>query len=327
MTPCLSGRAAARALQTKFDQILPHFDERRRRLYLASEAAALGHGGIVRVAVASRTSTATIARGIAELARCSPPTRRVRVPGAGRKRLTDTDSALLPALESLIEPHTRGDPVSQLRWTTLSLRALALTLTTQGHPISASTVGHLLHTLGYSLQGTAKTTEGISHPDRDAQFTHLNATATEFLNDAQPVISVDTKAKEWLGNRDRPGRTWRPGKNAIKVDCHTFTTTDQPMAIPYGIYDIARNTGWVNVGTDHDTAQFAVESIRRWWQRRGQADYPHASRLLITADCGGSNDPRRWTWKSNLAVFARESRLEISVCHLPPGTQCRCLTQ
>lgn len=320
MTPCLSGRVAARALRAKFDQILPHFDERRRRLYLASEATALGRGGIVRVAAASGTSTVTIVRGMAELAGCSSPTLRVRAPGAGRKRLTDTDPGLLPALESLIEPHTRGDPVSPLRWTTLSLRALASTLTTHGHPISASTVGHLLHTLGYSLQGTAKTTEGISHPDRDAQFTHLNATAAAFLNDAQPVISVDTKAKEWLGNRDRPGRTWRPGRNAIKVDCHTFTTNDQPMAIPYGIYDIANNSGWVNVGTDHDTAQFAVESIRRWWQHRGRADHPNAGRLLITADSGGSNDPRRWTWKSNLAAFARESGLEITVCHLPPGT-------
>jgi len=320
MTTCLPGCLSTRALRTKFDQILPHFDERRRRLYLASEATAIGHGGIARVAAASGTSTATIARGIAELAGCSVPTLRIRAPGAGRKRLTDTDSGLLPTLESLIEPHTRGDPVSPLRWTTLSLRALATTLTAQGHPVSASTVGHLLHTLGYSLQGTAKTTEGIRHPDRDAQFSHLNATATAFLNDAQPVISVDTKAKEWLGNRDRPGRTWRPGKDAIKVDCHTFTTNDQPMAIPYGIYDIANNTGWVNVGTDHDTAEFAVESIRRWWQHRGRADHPNATRLLITADAGGSNDPRRWTWKNNLAAFARESGLEISVCHLPPGT-------
>lgn len=320
MAPCPSDRVAARALRAKFDQILPHFDERRRRLYLASEATSIGHGGIARVATASGTSTGTIARGIAELAGCCVPTLRIRAPGAGRKRLTDTDAGLLPTLESLIEPHTRGDPVSPLRWTTLSLRALATTLTAQGHPVSASTVGHLLHSLGYSLQGTAKTTEGISHPDRDAQFAHLNATATAFLNDTQPVISVDTKAKEWLGNRDRPGRTWRPGKDAIKVDCHTFTTNDQPMAIPYGIYDIANNTGWVNVGTDHDTAEFAVESIRRWWQHRGQADHPHATRLLITADSGGSNDPRRWTWKNNLAVFARESGLEISVCHLPPGT-------
>lgn len=320
MTTCLPGCLSTRALRAKFDQILPHFDERRRRLYLASEATAIGHGGITRVAAASGTSTATIARGIAELAGCSVPTLRIRAPGAGRKRLTDTDSGLLPTLESLIEPHTRGDPVSPLRWTTLSLRALATTLTAQGHPVSASTVGHLLHTLGYSLQGTAKTTEGIRHPDRDAQFSHLNATATAFLNDAQPVISVDTKAKEWLGNRDRPGRTWRPGKDAIKVDCHTFTTNDQPMAIPYGIYDIANNTGWVNVGTDHDTAEFAVESIRRWWQHRGRADHPNATRLLITADAGGSNDPRRWTWKNNLAAFARESGLEISVCHLPPGT-------
>jgi hypothetical protein len=320
MTLCLPSRVADRALQAKFDQILPHFDERRRRLYLASEATAIGHGGITRVAEASGTSAATIARGITELLGCPSPTLRIRAPGAGRKRLTDTDSGLLPTLESLIEPHTRGDPVSPLRWTTLSLRSLSLTLTAQGHPVSASTVGHLLHTLGYSLQGTAKTTEGISHPDRNAQFAHLNATATAFLDDAQPVISVDTKAKEWLGNRDRPGRTWRPTQDAIKVDCHTFTTNDQPMAIPYGIYDIANNTGWVNVGTDHDTAQFAVESIRRWWQHRGQADHPQATRLLITADSGGSNDPRRWTWKTNLAAFARESGLEISICHLPPGT-------
>jgi hypothetical protein len=320
MTPCPSGCVAARVLRAKFDQILPHFDERRRRLYLASEAIAIGHGGIAFVAAASGTSTATITRGIAELAGSCPPTLRIRAPGAGRKRLTDSDPGLLPTLESLIEPHTRGDPVSPLRWTTLSLRALASTLTARGHPVSASTVGHLLHTLGYSLQGTAKTTEGINHPDRNAQFTHLSATVAAFLNETQPVISVDTKAKEWLGNRDRPGRTWRPGKDAIKVDCHTFTTNGQPMAIPYGIYDIAKNTGWVNVGTDHDTAQFAVESIRRWWRRRGQADYPHATRLLITADSGGSNDPRRWTWKSNLAAFARESGLEISVCHLPPGT-------
>lgn len=218
----------------------------------------------------------------------------------GPQAATDSDPGLLPALESLIEPHTRGDLGSPLRWTTLSLRALASTLTAQGHPVSASTVGHLLHTLGYSLEGTAMTTEGKSHPDCDAQFSHLNATAAAFLNDAQPVISVDTKAKEWLGNRDWPGRIWRPGKHAIKVDCHTFTTNDQPMAIPYGIYDIANNTGWVNVGTDHDTVQFAVESICRWWQHRGRADHPHAGRLLITADSGGSNDPRRWTWKSNL---------------------------
>ncbi|MDX3695990.1 ISAzo13 family transposase [Streptomyces europaeiscabiei] len=319
MTPCLSGRVAARALRAKFDQILPHLDERRRRLYLASEATALGRGGIVRVAAASGTSTATIARGMTELAGCSAPTLRVRAPGAGRKRLTDTDPGLLPGLESLIEPHTRGDPVSPLRWTTLSLRALASTLTTQGHPVSASTVGHLLHTLGYSLQGTAKTTEGISHPDRDAQFTHLNATAAAFLNDAQPVISVDTKAKEWLGNRDRPGRTWRQGKNAIKVDCHT---SHQRPAHGHPLRDLrhCQQQRWVNVGTHHDTAQFAVESIRRWWQHRGRADHPNATRLLITADSGGSNDPRRWTCKSNLATFARESGLEITVCHLPPGT-------
>jgi hypothetical protein len=316
MTVCPS----VTALRAKFDRILPHLDERRRRLYLASEAAAIGHGGITLVASASRTSSATVARGVTELAGDPVPTRRVRAPGAGRKPLTFTDPGLLPALESLIEPHTRGDPVSPLRWTTLSLRTLASTLRSQGHPVSAATVGRLLHGLGYSLQGTVKTTEGTSHPDRDAQFAHLNATATAFLDDGQPVISVDTKAKEWLGNRDRPGRTWRSAKDPIKVDCHTFTTSDQPVAIPYGIYDIATNTGWVNVGTDHDTAEFAVESIRRWWQRRGQVHHPDATRLLITADAGGSNDPRRWTWKKHLAALALESGLEISVCHFPPGT-------
>jgi len=308
------------ALRTKFDRMLPHLDERRRRLYLASEARAIGHGGIALVAVASGISAATVARGVTELAADPVPTRRVRAPGAGRKPLTVTDPGLLGALEALIEPHTRGDPVSPLRWTTLTLRALASTLTSQGHPVSASTVGRLLHGLGYSLQGTVKTTEGASHPDRDAQFAHLNVTATAFLDDGQPVISVDTKSKEWLGNRDRPGRTWRPGKDPIKVDCHTFTTSDQPVAIPYGIYDIATNTGWVNVGTDHDTAEFAVESIRRWWHRRGREHHPSATRLLITADAGGSNDPRRWTWKKHLAAFALESGLEITVGHFPPGT-------
>lgn len=313
-------RPPVTVLRAKFDRILPHLDERCRRLYLASEAAAIGHGGIALVAAASGASVSTVSRGVTELAGDPPTARRVRAPGAGRKPLTVTDPGLVPALEALIEPHTRGDPVSPLRWTTLSLRALASALTSQGHPVSASTVGRLLHGLGYSLQGTVKTTEGAGHPDRDAQFAHLNATATAFLDDRQPVISVDTKAKEWLGRRDRPGRTWRPGKNPIKVDCHTFTTSDRPVAIPYGIYDIATNTGWVNVGTDHDTAEFAVESIRRWWQNRGRVHHPNATRLLITADAGGSNDPRRWTWKKHLAAFALESGLEITVRHFPPGT-------
>lgn len=276
--------------------------------------------GIALVSSVSGTSAATITRGIAELAGSPAPSRRIRAPGAGRKPLTATDPGLLPALEALIEPHTRGDPVSPLRWTTLSLRTLASTLTAQGHPVSAATVGHLLHALGFSLQGTAKTIEGARHPDRDAQFAHLNATATTYLAADQPVISVDTKAKEWLGNRDRPGRTWRPAKSPIRVDCHTFITSDQPIVIPYGVYDLATNVGWVNVGTDHDTAEFAVESIRRWWQHRGRADHPDATRLLITADAGGSNDPRHWTWKKHLHSFAMESGLEITVCHFPPGT-------
>jgi hypothetical protein len=307
-------------LRVKFDQLLPHLDERRRRLYLASEAMAMGHGGITVVAAASGASTATLSRGISELAANPAPPQRVRAPGAGRKPLVVTDTGLLPALQALIEPHTRGDPVSALRWTTLSLRALAAALTDQGHPVGATTVGHLLHAQGYRLQGTAKTNEGACHPDRDAQFAHINATATALLGAGQPVISVDAKAKEWIGNRDRPGRTWRPGKNPIKVDCHTFVTDDQLVAIPYGIYDIATNTGWVNVGTDHDTAEFAVESIRRWWRHCGRQQHPDATRLLITADAGGSNDPRRWTWKKHLHAFAIDSGLEIMVCHYPPGT-------
>nr|AKC91853.1 transposase [Streptomyces muensis] len=313
MTPVPQLRIPTARLKAKFDRILPHLDERRRRFYLASEAVALGHGGIAAVAAASGTSTATIARGIAELDAHPATTCRNRALGAGRKPLTTTDTGLRPALEALIEPRTRGDPVSPLRWTTLSLRTLASTLTAQGHPVGATTVGRLLHAMGYSLQGTAKTTEGARHPDRDA-------TATAFLDSHQPVISVDTKAKEWIGNRDRPGRTWRPGKGPIKVDCHTFVTDEMPVAIPYGIYDLATNTGWVNVGTDHDTAEFAVESIRRWWRRRGRTDHPNATRLLITADAGGSNDARRWTWKKYLHAFAQESGLEITVCHFPPGT-------
>lgn len=314
-------RLSVSELKVKFDQLLPHLNERRRRLYLASEATALGHGGIGVVAVASGASTATITRGIFELRADPIPAHRIRAPGAGRKPLTVTDTGLVSALEALIEPHTRGDPVSPLRWTTLSLRGLASALTDQRHPVGATTVGHLLHALGYRLQGTAKTNEGISHPDRDAQFSHINTTATAFLTAGQPVISVDTKAKEWIGNRDRPGRTWRPGKHPIRVDCHSFfVAEDQPVVIPYGIYDIATNTGWVNVGTDHDTAEFAVESIRRWWRHSGREQHPDATRLLITADSGGSNDPRRWTWKKHLHCFARESGLQITVCHYPPGT-------
>lgn len=320
-------RVSAAELHCKFEQVLPHLDERRRRLYLASEAVSLGHGGIALVAAASRTSTATIARGITELETHAAPTHRIRAPGGGRKPLTATDTGLLPALEMLIEPHTRGDPVSPLRWTTLSLRSLARALSAQGHLVGATTVGRLLHAMGYSLQGTAKTTEGARHPERDAQFAHINATAAAFHDDGQPVISVDTKAKEWIGNRDRPGRVWRPGKDPIKVDCHSHLfDDDQPTAIPYGVYDLATNTGWVNVGTDHDTAEFATESIRRWWRRHGRVDHPDADRLLITADAGGSNNPRYWTWKKQLHTFARESGLEITVCHFPPGTQCRCLS-
>jgi hypothetical protein len=220
------------ALRAKSDQFLPHLDERRRRFYLAGEAIVLGHGGITMVATASGSNAAAIARGIAELSGRPLPAGRIRAPGAGRKPVTVTDPGLPPALEALIEPHTGGDPVSSLRWTTLSLRSLASAPTTRGHPVSAASVGRLLHALGYSLQGTAKTTKGTSHPDRDAQFSHINATATAFLEDNQPVISVDTKAKEWLGNRDRPGRTWRPGKTPIRVALLTSARQGESLRSP-----------------------------------------------------------------------------------------------
>ncbi|MFC3456132.1 ISAzo13 family transposase, partial [Amycolatopsis speibonae] len=240
--------------------------------------------------------------------------------GGGRKRVTETDPGLRQALLALVEPAPRGDPMSPLRWTTKSTRKLAVTLTAQGHPVGADTVANLLQQEGFSLQGNAKTLEGKQNPDRDAQFRYLNAQVKEHQADAQPVVSVDTKKKEQLGEFANSGREWHPAGQPVEVNTHDFPDNTLGKVVPYGIYDLAANTGWVNVGTDHDTATFAVESLRRWWNTAGRAAYPHARRLLITADAGGSNGYRTRAWKTELAALALQTGLAITVCHFPPGT-------
>ncbi|WP_442481140.1 ISAzo13 family transposase [Streptomyces sanglieri] len=307
-------------LDVKFAAVLPHLDERQRRLYLASEAGALGHGGVTAVARLAEVSESTIARGQEELAGEAEVLGRVRRPGGGRKSAAERDPGLAAALESLIEPHELGDPVSPLRWTTASLRDLARELTEAGHPVSAPVVGGLLHEMGFSLQGMAKTRAGRQVPDRDAQFRHINAAAERFLAEGLPVVSVDAKNKEPIGDFARPGRTYRPKGEPITAPDHDFTRPDTPLAIPYGVYDLGRDTGWVNVGTDRNTAAFAAESIRRWWNGRGRLDYPGATRLLITADAGGANSADSTLFKMDLAVLADDSGLDITVMHFPPGT-------
>ncbi|TMR87953.1 ISAzo13 family transposase [Nonomuraea basaltis] len=311
-------------LSVKFDVLLPHLNERQRRLLLATEARLLGHGGVRTVAQVAGVSETTIRNGVFELeAGDNPlPAGRVRKPGGGRKAAEDQDLQLVPALLALVEPDERGDPMSPLRWTTKSLRNLAEELARQGHSVSAPTVGRLLKGQGFSLQANTKTLEGKQHPDRDAQFGYVNEQVKEHQTAGQPVISVDTKKKEQLGQLPNAGRQWRPKGDPVQVEDHSFffTGPDVPHAIPYGIYDLAADRGWVNVGVDHDTSAFAVASIRRWWHARGRTDYMDASRLLITADCGGSNSYRYRAWKAELADFAAETGLTITVCHFPPGT-------
>jgi transposase len=307
-------------LAAKFQVILPHLDERQRRLLLGAEARVLGHGGIRAVARAAGVREATVALGVDELDAGAPPLGRTRKPGGGRKRAVALDPGLRPALLALVEPDERGDPMSPLRWTTKSTRNLAAELTIQGHPVSADTVADLLRNNGFSLQGNTKTLEGKQHPDRDGQFRYLNEQARAHRDAGQPVISVDTKKKELLGEFKNTGRQWRPTGEPVTVNTHDFPSDSVGKAVPYGIYDIAANTGWVNVGTDHDTAAFAVESIRRWWHAAGTHDYPAATRLLITADAGGSNGYRSRAWKAELAALAVETGLAVTVCHLPPGT-------
>jgi hypothetical protein len=307
-------------LRRKFVQLWPHLNERARRMVAAEEAVRLGHGGISLVSRACGLSRVTITKAIGELDAEPLPAGRVRRSGAGRRRLAVRDPELPRALEALVEPLTRGDPESPLRWTCKSTRALAAELAQQRHPVSHEKVAQFLREQNYSLQGNRKTEEGNDHPDRDAQFRYINAQVRRALAAGRPVISVDTKKKEVLGNFQNPGRQWRRKKAPRLVQGHDFPDPSRPRAYPYGIYDLARNTGFVNVGTDHDTGAFAAASIRGWWRVEGRRLYPHARRLLITADGGGSNGYRLRSWKVELQKLADATGLSILVCHFPPGT-------
>jgi hypothetical protein len=308
------------SLRRKFSDVWPLLDERSRRLMAASEALCLGYGGVSRIQRACGLSRKAIAKGIREIADGNTIPGRIRRPGAGRKNIVECDPKLLVSLERLIEPGTRGDPESPLRWICKSTRNLAAQLTRQKHPVSHEKVAQLLRDQNYSLQSNRKTEEGADHPDRDAQFRHINVQVKRALATGMPVISVDTKKKEVLGNYDNGGQQWLPAKKPVNVNGHDFPSPDVPRAYPYGIYDLARNTGFVNVGTDHDTGAFAVASIRGWWRSEGRSLYARAQGLLITADGGGSNGARLRLWKLELQKFANETGLAISVCHFPPGT-------
>ena len=306
-----------------FTQLRPVLGERDWRLVGAAVAQLLGHGGISAVARAAQAGRGTITRGLAELASGAEPetaTGRQRRPGGGRKPLTEHDPTLVRDLEALVDPTTRGDPQSGLRWTCKSLSKLAEELAQQGHRVSARKVGDLLHEQGYSLQANRKTEEGRDHPDRDAQFAHINQLALDFQERGQPVVSVDTKKKELVGNFKNAGQEWQPKGQPERVATHDFPSQAQGKAIPYGVYDVGQNEGWVSVGTDHDTAEFAVATLLQWWGQMGTDAYPDATDLLITADGGGSNSNRGRLWKVALQRFADETGLRVSVCHFPPGT-------
>ena len=306
-------------LAAKFVEIRPFLDERQWRLVLGAEARALGRGGIKLVAGAAGVHPDTVGRGARELERGIQPDGRVRGAGGGRPSVEDVDPGLAAALDALVDPDSRGDPESPLRWTTKSTTKLADELTKSGHPVSPDTVGRMLKDAGYSLQSNLKTVEGRQHPDRDGQFRYLNEQVTAFREAGDPVISVDCKKKELVGRYRNAGQEWSPKGEPEPVNVHDFKG-DLGKAVPYGVYDISANTGWVNVGTDGDTGQFAVESIRRWWTNVGKGTYPPARRLLITADSGGSNGARLRLWKAELATLADQTGLQIQVCHLPPGT-------
>jgi len=308
------------ALTRRWLDLRESLDERSRRLWLAAEARSLGYGGVALVASVTRAARDTISDGIKELSGGGPAARRVRRPGAGRKWAEQVDPGLPAALDALVEPVTRGDPESPLRWTALSLEALAGELTRRGHPVSDDTVRRLLTEAGYSLQGNAKVLEGSQHPDRNAQFGYISQQVAAQIAAGEPAVSVDTKKKENVGAFANGGAEWRPAGDPEQVSVHDFIDKDLGKAIPYGVYDIAADAGWVSVGTDADTAQFAVGTLRTWWTRVGKPAYPHASRLLITADSGGPDGSRLRLWKTELARFADETGLAVTVCHLPPGT-------
>jgi hypothetical protein len=312
--------ADMRAIKTKLLQMWPHLNERSRRMVAAAEAVQWGFGGVSLVSRACGLSRVTITKGIHELKAAPLSAERVRRPGGGRQRLEVHDPELPRVLESLVEPLTRGDPESPLRWTCKSTRTLAGELVRGRHPISHEKVAQYLRDLGYSLQGNRKTEEGEDHPDRDAQFEHINREVRRALAQEWPVISVDTKKKELIGNYENQGRQWRRHQTAETVNGHDFPAPSVPRAYPYGIYDLGQNTGFVNVGTDHDTATFAVASVRGWWRHEGRRLYPEATQVLITADGGGSNGYRLRLWKWELQRLADQTGLSIAVCHFPPGT-------
>jgi transposase len=309
------------AIGERFRALAGEFDERRRRLWAAAEARSAGRGGIAAVARATGIAEDTIRKGIRELdSGQTLEGGRVRRPGGGRKRLTDKDGTLLADLEGLVDDGARGDPELPLRWTSKSVRKLEDGLRELGHRVSYRTVARLLRALGYSLQANRKMREGADHPDRDAQFEHINQTAKAAIASGEPVISVDTKKKELVGDFKNGGREWRPKGSPELVRTHDFKDKQLGKAIPYGVYDVAADEGWVSVGIDHDTAQFAVASIQCWWQHLGSERYPNATSLMITADCGGSNGNRTRLWKTELQRLANETGLQIRVCHFPPGT-------
>ena len=309
-------------LARKYAVLLPHLDERQRRLWLAVEAEARGRGGVSQVARAAKVSRPTVRRGLSELTGPAIPPGRVRRPGGGRRRLEADDPDLVAALERLVDPVTRGDPESPLRWTAKSTRQLADALGASGHRASSWAVARLLHERGYSLQANAKVREGRQHPDRDAQFRYLDAQVRAHLAAGQPVVSVDTKKKELVGDDPayrNAGREWQPRGEPVRVGARDFPT-ELGEAIPYGVCDVAADAGFVVVGSDRDTAAFAAETLRRWWSRVGRPAYPDAGRLLVCADAGGSNGYRVRLWKLELARLAAETGLVITVCHFPPGT-------
>lgn len=308
-----------RVWAAEFERLSKHLDERALRLVAAARAAALGPGGVTAVHRASGLARSTIQRGMADLDG-EVFEERVRREGAGRKTATDKQPNLLAALDLRVHPYTRGDPMSPLRWTTKSTAKLARELTAEGFTITPPTVAKYLKMLGYSLQAPSKTEEGSDHPDRDAQFQHIADQSTLFTALGQPVISVDAKKKELIGDFHRSGQEWQPVGEPTRVNTHDFIDKELGKVVPYGIYDVARNTGWVNVGVDHDTAEFAVMSVRRWWRDSGRTDYPEAGSLLICADGGGSNGSRVRLWKAELQALATETGLTITVCHFPPGT-------
>jgi Rhodopirellula transposase DDE domain len=305
----------------RFDALSPVLDERGRRRFAAAEAMAAGYGGVSAVERATGIARSTIGRGLIDLRSEEPElTERVRRLGAGRKPLSETDASLIEDLRGLVEPQTRGDPQSPLKWTCKSLRKLSAALRDMGHRVGRTVVGELLRTLGYSLQANRKMREGSNHPDRDAQFGYINERVTAALAAGEPAISVDTKKKELVGDFKNGGREWRPKGAPEEVRVHDFVIPELGRAVPYGVYDITDNVGWVSVGIDHDTAAFAVNAIRRWWKLMGRKRYPDARKLLITADCGGSNGARLRLWKVQLQKLADELGLSITVSHLPPGT-------